>query len=36
MWDQLKKEWQEDPDPIWLKVLAVVVVPLFFVVMVML
>jgi len=36
MFKELMDEWKQDPDPTWLKVLAVVAVPLFFLVMVML
>lgn len=36
MWEQLKKEWQDDPDPTWLKVLAFFLVLVFFLMMVML
>lgn len=36
MWEQLKKEWQDDPDPTWLKILAYSLVLVFFLMMVML
>jgi hypothetical protein len=30
MWEELKKEWQDDPDPTWLKILAFFAVVLVF------
>jgi hypothetical protein len=36
MWEELKKEWQDDPDPTWLKVLAYFAVVMFLLMMVML
>ena len=36
MFKELMDEFKRDPDPLWLKVSAVVVVPLFFLMMVML
>ena len=36
MWEQLKKEWEDDPDPTWLKVIGYFLVLVCFLMMVML